>query len=137
MNTRHDTAIACNSVGSSISNIYGHKAGSNGQDITHSWSFFFKFHSLSSPSHDETLCHKLHIGRLWYHDAQQDACATCALWRAAEGTLDTGRGSPDACHCESSAGTLSWSWTIKDMCSVANTQLLTRNCPLMKMVKCH
>lgn len=62
---------------------------------------------FSSPSHDETLCHKLHIGRLWYLDAQQDACAMCALWTAAEGTLDTGRGSPDACHCESSAGILS------------------------------
>lgn len=69
--------------------------------------FVFKFHSLSNPLHDETLCHKLHIGRLWYLDAQQDACAMCALWTAAEGTLDTGRGSPDVCHYESSAGTLS------------------------------
>lgn len=76
--------------------------GKTSHTVSH---FFFKFHSLSNPSHDETLCHKLHIGRLWYLDAQQDACAMCALWTAAEGTLDTGRGSPDVCHCESSAGT--------------------------------
>jgi hypothetical protein len=74
---------------------------------SHKVGHFFKFHSLSNPSHDETLCRKLHTGRLWYLDAQQDACAMCVLWTAAEGTPDTGRASPDVCHCESSAGTLS------------------------------
>lgn len=72
---------------------------------SHTVGLYFKFHSLSNPLHDGTLCHKLHIGRLWYLYAQQDACAMYVLWTAAEGTLDTGRASPDVCHCESSAGT--------------------------------
>jgi len=136
MNTRHDTATACNTVGSSISNIYGHNAGSNGQDITHSWSFFLSFthfQILRTTKCFATSCTLVGFG-ISMHNKMHAQCAPCGQLQRAHWTLVGGLPMRVTVNLQP---VLSLETESSKTHAQLPIQSFSRNCPLIKMVKWH